>query len=209
MSGSRRLHDDNGPRTRQAFRTARSCAIVILRDRRLSTLRRLGREFDYEHSVVGWPSPREVRAPSENDGIRGKLRSNVFAGQDHNRLADQERRAGTQRAYKAEVGGSRPSTPTAKPRTSVARRASMLGPAWRSRRCWLLAADRRWRQHPQEHAGGQGGGGDEHQVHLRDGAVGARELELATVLVFRAITFMIPPIFGFFTLRWLRAQGYA
>jgi uncharacterized membrane protein YbhN (UPF0104 family) len=32
---------------------------------------------------------------------------------------------------------------------------------------------------------------------------------LATVLVFRAITFMIPPIFGFFTLRWLRSQGYA
>ena len=31
---------------------------------------------------------------------------------------------------------------------------------------------------------------------------------LATVLVFRAITFLIPPIFGFFTLRWLRAQGY-
>ena len=32
---------------------------------------------------------------------------------------------------------------------------------------------------------------------------------LATVLVFRAITFAIPPIFGFFTLRWLRAKGYA
>jgi len=32
---------------------------------------------------------------------------------------------------------------------------------------------------------------------------------LATVLVFRGITFMIPPIFGFFTLRWLRAKGYA
>ena len=32
---------------------------------------------------------------------------------------------------------------------------------------------------------------------------------LATVLVFRAITFAIPPIFGFFTLRWLRARGYA
>jgi uncharacterized membrane protein YbhN (UPF0104 family)/tRNA A-37 threonylcarbamoyl transferase component Bud32 len=32
---------------------------------------------------------------------------------------------------------------------------------------------------------------------------------LATVLVFRGITFALPPIFGFFTLRWLRAQGYA
>ncbi len=32
---------------------------------------------------------------------------------------------------------------------------------------------------------------------------------LATVIVFRAITFAIPPIFGFFTLRWLRAKGYA
>jgi uncharacterized membrane protein YbhN (UPF0104 family)/membrane-associated phospholipid phosphatase/tRNA A-37 threonylcarbamoyl transferase component Bud32 len=32
---------------------------------------------------------------------------------------------------------------------------------------------------------------------------------LATVIVFRAITFAIPPIFGFLTLRWLRARGYA
>jgi uncharacterized membrane protein YbhN (UPF0104 family)/membrane-associated phospholipid phosphatase len=32
---------------------------------------------------------------------------------------------------------------------------------------------------------------------------------LATVLVFRGITFAIPPIFGFFTLRWLRDKGYA
>jgi uncharacterized membrane protein YbhN (UPF0104 family) len=32
---------------------------------------------------------------------------------------------------------------------------------------------------------------------------------LATVLVFRGITFLIPPFFGFFTLRWLRAKGYA
>jgi uncharacterized membrane protein YbhN (UPF0104 family)/membrane-associated phospholipid phosphatase len=32
---------------------------------------------------------------------------------------------------------------------------------------------------------------------------------LAAVLVFRGITFAIPPIFGFFTLRWLRAKGYA
>jgi uncharacterized membrane protein YbhN (UPF0104 family)/membrane-associated phospholipid phosphatase len=32
---------------------------------------------------------------------------------------------------------------------------------------------------------------------------------LATVLVFRGITFAIPPFFGFFTLRWLRARGYA
>jgi len=32
---------------------------------------------------------------------------------------------------------------------------------------------------------------------------------LATVLVFRGITFAIPPVFGFFTLRWLRAKGYA
>jgi uncharacterized membrane protein YbhN (UPF0104 family) len=32
---------------------------------------------------------------------------------------------------------------------------------------------------------------------------------LATVIVFRTITFAIPPIFGFFTLRRLRARGYA
>jgi uncharacterized membrane protein YbhN (UPF0104 family) len=32
---------------------------------------------------------------------------------------------------------------------------------------------------------------------------------LATVIVFRAITFAIPPIIGFFTLRWQRAHGYA
>ena len=32
---------------------------------------------------------------------------------------------------------------------------------------------------------------------------------LAAVLVFRAITFALPPVLGFFTLRWLRAQGYA
>ena len=32
---------------------------------------------------------------------------------------------------------------------------------------------------------------------------------LATVIVFRGITFAIPPIFGFFTLRWLRGKGYA
>jgi uncharacterized membrane protein YbhN (UPF0104 family) len=32
---------------------------------------------------------------------------------------------------------------------------------------------------------------------------------LATVLVFRGITFVIPPFFGFFTLRGLRAKGYA
>jgi uncharacterized membrane protein YbhN (UPF0104 family)/membrane-associated phospholipid phosphatase len=32
---------------------------------------------------------------------------------------------------------------------------------------------------------------------------------LATVIVFRTITFAIPPIFGFFTLRWQRANGYA
>ena len=32
---------------------------------------------------------------------------------------------------------------------------------------------------------------------------------LAAVLVFRAITFALPPIFGFFTLRWLRKKGYA
>ena len=32
---------------------------------------------------------------------------------------------------------------------------------------------------------------------------------LATVLVFRGITFVIPPFFGYFTLRWLRAKGYA
>jgi len=32
---------------------------------------------------------------------------------------------------------------------------------------------------------------------------------LATVIVFRTITFALPPVFGFFTLRWLRGQGYA
>ena len=32
---------------------------------------------------------------------------------------------------------------------------------------------------------------------------------LATVLVFRTITFLLPPVFGFFTLRRLRAQGIA
>jgi len=32
---------------------------------------------------------------------------------------------------------------------------------------------------------------------------------LATVLVFRGITFVFPSILGFFTLRWLRARGYA
>ena len=32
---------------------------------------------------------------------------------------------------------------------------------------------------------------------------------LATVLVFRTITFVFPPIFGFFTLRLLRIRGYA
>lgn len=32
---------------------------------------------------------------------------------------------------------------------------------------------------------------------------------LATVLVFRTVTFVFPPIFGFFTLRWLRIRGYA
>jgi uncharacterized membrane protein YbhN (UPF0104 family)/membrane-associated phospholipid phosphatase len=30
---------------------------------------------------------------------------------------------------------------------------------------------------------------------------------LAAVLVFRGITFFLPPIFGFFTLRWMRAKG--
>lgn len=32
---------------------------------------------------------------------------------------------------------------------------------------------------------------------------------LATVIVFRGITFALPPIIGFFTLRWLRRAGYA
>jgi uncharacterized membrane protein YbhN (UPF0104 family) len=32
---------------------------------------------------------------------------------------------------------------------------------------------------------------------------------LAAVIVFRTITFAIPPILGFFSLRWLRNQGYA
>jgi uncharacterized protein (TIRG00374 family) len=31
---------------------------------------------------------------------------------------------------------------------------------------------------------------------------------LATVIVFRTVTFAIPPIIGFFTLRWQRANGY-
>jgi uncharacterized protein (TIRG00374 family) len=32
---------------------------------------------------------------------------------------------------------------------------------------------------------------------------------LATVLVFRGITFALPPFFGFVTLRYLRRAGYA
>lgn len=32
---------------------------------------------------------------------------------------------------------------------------------------------------------------------------------LATVIVFRGITFALPPVFGFITLRWLRRKGYA
>ena len=32
---------------------------------------------------------------------------------------------------------------------------------------------------------------------------------LATVIVFRTITFAIPPVIGFFTLHWLRRRGYA
>jgi len=32
---------------------------------------------------------------------------------------------------------------------------------------------------------------------------------LATVIVFRGITFALPPVFGFFTLQWLRRNGYA
>jgi uncharacterized membrane protein YbhN (UPF0104 family) len=32
---------------------------------------------------------------------------------------------------------------------------------------------------------------------------------LATVVVFRGITFLLPPVFGFFTLRGLRTRGYA
>ncbi len=32
---------------------------------------------------------------------------------------------------------------------------------------------------------------------------------LATVLVFRGITFALPPVFGFITLQWLRRRGYA
>jgi uncharacterized membrane protein YbhN (UPF0104 family) len=32
---------------------------------------------------------------------------------------------------------------------------------------------------------------------------------LASVLLFRGITFLIPPFFGYVTLRWLRAKGYA
>jgi uncharacterized membrane protein YbhN (UPF0104 family) len=32
---------------------------------------------------------------------------------------------------------------------------------------------------------------------------------LATVLVFRGITFALPPVFGFVTLQYLRRRGYA
>ena len=32
---------------------------------------------------------------------------------------------------------------------------------------------------------------------------------LAAVLLYRLVTFAIPPCFGFFSLRWLRAKGYA
>jgi len=32
---------------------------------------------------------------------------------------------------------------------------------------------------------------------------------LAAVIVFRTVTFAIPPIIGFITLRWLRRRGYA
>lgn len=32
---------------------------------------------------------------------------------------------------------------------------------------------------------------------------------LAAVLLFRGITFLLPPVFGFFTLRWMRAKGLA
>ena len=32
---------------------------------------------------------------------------------------------------------------------------------------------------------------------------------LATVIVYRGITFVLPAIYGFFTLRWMRAKGYA
>lgn len=32
---------------------------------------------------------------------------------------------------------------------------------------------------------------------------------LASVLLFRGVTFLLPPFFGFVTLRWLRAKGYA
>jgi uncharacterized membrane protein YbhN (UPF0104 family) len=32
---------------------------------------------------------------------------------------------------------------------------------------------------------------------------------LASVPLFRGVTFLLPPFFGFVTLRWLRAKGYA
>jgi uncharacterized membrane protein YbhN (UPF0104 family) len=32
---------------------------------------------------------------------------------------------------------------------------------------------------------------------------------LAAALLYRLITFAVPPVFGFFSLRWLRAKGYA
>jgi glycosyltransferase 2 family protein len=35
------------------------------------------------------------------------------------------------------------------------------------------------------------------------------DVALATVLIFRGITFLLPAIYGFFTLRWMRAKGLA
>ena len=32
---------------------------------------------------------------------------------------------------------------------------------------------------------------------------------LATVILYRGITFVLPAIYGYFTLRWMRSKGYA
>ena len=49
------------------------------------------------------------------------------------------------------------------------------------------------------------GGRADRRAHERSAS--PRTSALATVIVFRGITFAIPPIFGFFTLRWQRAKG--
>ena len=50
------------------------------------------------------------------------------------------------------------------------------------------------------------GGRADRRPHRRSAS--PRTPRSRTVIVFRTITFAIPPIFGFFTLRWQRAKGY-